>query len=352
MSSLIPILLLSSWTWCSASPLELRDPGGLEYTVIGDSWAAGSGAGGLATRWPKDAPSNCDQDPGSYASLLQNDTDTGISKLNFQACAGQTPDQVLNCQVGDDNHPPSDNGCKTAKPTSLGKPGLMTIHLGADALDLENLIKICFYQDDRAGCDQAFSKSQAALDSLDKSKMILNTIKAAIQKTGIEPAKVLVLNYVAFFNVDTPDTLRCIINSEVPANQSRRRQTNDLIMRLNGLIARDAEAAGAKLIAVERPGGPFDKHRWCDSGNDHWFTGLVTKDDIDQFDQGNLYIGRLWRPTGAGYFAYHNAIREAIGLKPLPMPDRLVPYQPFAAPIFPFGPHGAKRSLSTERGSY
>lgn len=172
MSTLIPILLLSSLKWCSASPLELRAPDGLEYTVIGDSWAAGSGAGGLATRWPKDAPSNCDQDPGSYASLLQKDTDTKISKLNFQACAGQTPGQVLKCQIGD-NHPPSGTDCKTAQPTRLGKPGLMTIQVGADALDLEKLITACFYHDDKAGCEKAFGKSQAAIDSLAESKMIL-----------------------------------------------------------------------------------------------------------------------------------------------------------------------------------
>lgn len=163
-----------------------------------------------------------------------------------------------------------------------------------------------------------------------------NTIKGAIQKTGIEPSKVFVPNYVAFFNVDTPDQTHCLGHSNVLIDKQRRRETNDLIMRLNSLIARDAEAAGAKLVAVERPGGPFDTHRWCDDG-DAWFTGLVTQDDIDQFDGGNLYKGRLWRPTGAGYFAYHNALREELKLEPLPLPNRLQPPQgqPKVSPPFP-----------------
>lgn len=354
----------------SANPIELRDPPAVEYTVIGDSWAAGSGAGGLATRWPP--PNPCDQDAGSYAHILQNDTDMGISKLNIQACAGLNAEQVLRCEVGSDSPAPGSE-CKNVKPEGLGHPGLITVQMGMDSIDVEGLIKACVTSpgDPDGNCDEAKQKSHGLIDSLAKSETILvclqsapvhscephtdridtdevreqKTLKAVIEKTGINPKKVFVPDYVAFFNIDNDECVstRHItpilpplptrdVDQSVPliVTKDNRRDINDIIRHLNSVIAHDVNSAGAVLVPLDLPGGHFDRHRLCDDDTS-LFTQFITKEDYRQWiEEGNLFIGRMFRPTVDGYNAIRNKIREAMGLPPkiLELPANMHPPPP------------------------
>ncbi|KAL9623444.1 MAG: hypothetical protein Q9160_002337 [Pyrenula sp. 1 TL-2023] len=321
MPILFPLaLLITSFTLGSANPVELRDTGSNELTVIGDSWAAGSGAGGLAKGWPPQPP--CDQDPGSYGQRLIKDKNLKLSRLNIQACAGYTAEQVLKCEVGGDSASP-DPQCKNLFHDWLGHPEHLVVQMGMDSIDVEGLIKACvFFENDDSGCPNAMKKSHGLIDSLAKSQSILKTLKTAIQKTGVNPTKVFVPNYISFFNVDKekcvlPGPQSAIFDLQSPfgstLNQQRRKDINDIITHLNSVIAHDAEAAGAMLLPVDRRGGPFDTHRFCDD-NLPYFTTFVNSDDARLWlGEDNLYIGRLWRPNPDGYDIYKNEILAAIG---------------------------------------
>lgn len=147
-----------------------------------------------------------------------------------------------------------------------------------------------------------------------------NTLKTTIQKTGVDPAKVIVPNYVSFFNVDKDNCVLAgpapSISSEkdqtgFPISQQHRKDINGVIQQLNIVIADNVEAAGAVLLPVDRPGGPFDQHRFCDD-NLPYFTSFTSWEDYRQYANGNLFIGRMWRPNPDGYNLYKDAILEAI----------------------------------------
>lgn len=171
MLSLFPLsLLISSLTLTSANPVALRDAKKNELTIIGDSWAAGSGAGGLASKWPPQSP--CDKDPGSYGQRLVKDNNLDLTRLNIQACAGLTAEQILKCEVDDGSSSP-DPECKDVFPNWLGHPDHVVVQMGLDSIDVEGLIKACVFSNDNSRCPDAIKKSHGLIDSLVKSKSIL-----------------------------------------------------------------------------------------------------------------------------------------------------------------------------------
>ncbi len=239
-----------------AAHADWQDSPVAKYVALGDSYAAGQGAGGYLN--------DCLVSSNGYPAVLDAVTSTKISLLRDPSCSGATTGDVIANQL-----------------SSLNKgTTLVTITAGANDVGLAALLAAC------AGgltptCQGAIQNALAALPQVGSS---VGTLIADVHQRAPR-ATIVVTGYVLPFSSDYPDTsLAAAVNYGV------------------GLLDQQiAVAVAAQALAgmpVAYASVSFSGHQIGDA--DSWLNGDLS--DPSTF----------MHPTAAGYEAYADAILTAL----------------------------------------
>lgn len=298
------------------------------YAALGDSYAAGGGAGTpqLGT---------CGRFSDAYPVQIANDTGLGISSHAFRnlACGGTTTSSVLYQQV-----------------PWMGSPDLVTITVGGNEISFFAILNACIYHWLPAGpCDKEIAGARALIESsslLDHYTELVSTTLRRLPPDGL----LLITGYAQFFNDETSLCDRITFSRTRPLDRltkAKRRALNELVLMLNQVIRSVAESRGATYVDID---GLFRGHRFCEPGvfepdlqrQETWFFNLARADfetrptnfDAERDQQEalptqalqslpetinctgfpDLESARTFHPTGLGHTAMAQSIvREVLG---------------------------------------
>ncbi len=274
VSLLISGLLLP--TSAQASPISMAPPvtqraAVTTYVALGDSFAAGQGAGGYENA--------CLQSPGSYPSLL--DAAADIDLKSDLTCSGATTTTVLTRQL------PS--VFQTVKKTR--EIGLVTVTVGGNDLGVGNVAAYCTVSFASPECQAALTSAYALLtpqSSRIPSKLALRLGATFASVALVAPrATIVVTGYPYLF--ETPPPTDPNYAAVVQLNSA----TATLNSTIQGVVAKLARArVDIRYVDVT---AAFAGHGI--GSPDSW----IGVSGIEAF-----------HPTAAGYQAYAAAIRGAL----------------------------------------
>jgi lysophospholipase L1-like esterase len=225
------------------------------YVALGDSYAAGQGAG------PYLDP--CYRSDHSYAQLANQEK--GVKLITNAACSGNTTGQVVATQLGRLNM----------------STELVTITAGGNDLNVGAIAVLCRAGLGTPACLQALGSAQHLIGSGELSSRVASMILAV--KAKAPNAKIVVTGYPYLFNGDN--------DFEATANA--------LLDGLNGSIQGAAYAEGANIAQYVDVRAAFAGH------------------DVDSaaawinFNPAGPLSPEDFHPNAAGYVAYYTALSAA-----------------------------------------
>lgn len=248
----------------AARPDKPPKPGGggggtteLEYAAVGDSFAAGVGAGSYLD-------SSCYRSSKSYPRLL--DADANRRLVSFPACSGASTVETV-AQVA--------TIATTAK--------VVTVTVGGNDVGFSDVMRNCFVFISSSACQSSIDAGAAIAASQDFRDDVAAVI-AAIRARTEPDAKVIVAGYPLLFHENA---------SGVNPKYAWGDEVNDETVVLNGVIRSVAEANGAVFVDVM---DDFAGHGI--SSASPWINDWAWLDTI-----------RGFHPNATGYVAYASAIR-------------------------------------------
>ncbi|MEU4445779.1 SGNH/GDSL hydrolase family protein [Actinosynnema sp. NPDC050801] len=249
---LIALVMLMAMTPAPAAP---------ELVALGDSYAAGLGAG-------DEASDDCRQSPHAYPRLWGQRNGASVV---LAACAGARTPEVA-------------GQAERITPTTT----LVTITAGGNDAGFSDVMTTCTLGSDdecaqRAGAAERFIRDElpGRLDAL---------YDAVRDRTS---AKVVVLGYPRLFSFET----WCLMSGD------KRRAVNRAADVLAEVIANRVEAAGFEFADVRQP---FDRHGVC--SDKPWMNGLVLAP-----------VDRSYHPNREGQTSgYLPALTNALSRTPTP----------------------------------
>jgi lysophospholipase L1-like esterase len=222
------------------------------YVALGDSYAAGQGAG--------DYLDLCYRSENSYAGLA--DAEKDVKLITNAACSGKTTAEVVSTELGRLN--PSTE--------------LVTITAGGNDLDVGTIMVLCGASLGSPACLQAIASAQTLISSGELTSRVASMILAV--KAAAPNAKIVVTGYPHLF-------------APAPGFPD---QANLFVDGLNGSIFAAAMGTGAQYVDVS---AAFTGHGI--GSLDPWVNytplGTPTPDDF--------------HPNAAGYRAYYSALLGA-----------------------------------------
>ena len=228
-----------------------------EYTALGDSYAAGIGAG-------SNIDSKCSVYNSSYPLLLDRDPHLGSREkrtLHDRACAGATSFDVIRYQL-----------------PSLGNSSVATLSTGGNDAHFFRVIDACIYRFNgpwAGDCEHELLESEARLRSY-LFYFLEHTYNAVLDAAAHPDFRLYVTGYARFFNENTTQCNDVDFNYwKLPGR--RNYLTKELRARINELVTMLGEEIAA---AVERVNGDrgeprvvyvdydraFEGHRFCEEG--------------------------------------------------------------------------------------
>jgi hypothetical protein len=243
---------------------------GTQVTLValGDSWAAGTAAGGAPLVDPAGANgATCRRTEASYPA--QAGPRLAPQAWTSRACASTT------------GGPDTQFDALTPAATRV------TITVGADATALGALTSACATGSARTDCDAAATRTDHALDALGPA---LDTSLAEIHRRAPH-AGLVVTTYPRL-----SEGLTCAAGA---ADTSAARRVDTAVTRLDGILTDRARAARAVVVDVR---DAFAAHGSCDA--EPWVTPFAGSDPL-----------RSGAPTAAGQAALARLVGEA---KPRP----------------------------------
>ena len=287
----------------------------LNYAALGDSYAAGDGAG--SSRLLPRFDLTCGRFSEAYPVQVANSTEIAISQYGFQnlACGGASSLSMLYSQI-----------------PKLDDADIVTITVGGNEVDFFALLNACVHQWwPSESCEKEMGKARALVQSatfLNKfNKMVAQT------KSAIEPdTQLFITGYAAFFNGETRQCNDVGFSRRDPSNvltNELRKSFNQMVSMLNDVIRAATEAHDATYVDINRL---FEGHRFCEEGvvepsdrSGTWFFNI----DLNQAEPEYLEtdssaqnllprpikdffdMTKTFHPTGLG----HQAIaKEIVGL--------------------------------------
>ncbi|KAK5938568.1 hypothetical protein PMZ80_008757 [Knufia obscura] len=256
LATLLALLLLSS-----SSQAKIRAP--IRYLALGDSYAAGDGAGPKRL-WPADAA--CGRFSGAYTYQILNNTDPAFAihwpHYENHACGGATTSTVLWKQS-----------------FALLHKDLITIQVGGNEVDFFPVLNECIQQwRPLSSCDRELTRARSLVQSAAFVERFYDMLGAIKRHAGDETL-VFVLGYARSFDAETDQCNGVSFSLTNPANvlsNELRRDFNELVVMLNDVIRASAEAHGAVYVDID---AAFEGHRFCEPGvreprpdnEDTWF---------------------------------------------------------------------------------
>jgi lysophospholipase L1-like esterase len=238
------------------------------YVALGDSYAAGQGAGPYLD--------GCFRSENAYAELA--DDLKAVKFVTNAACGGRTTQGVVNEQLGQLNR----------------KTELVTITAGGNNLGFANIVTYCLAALDptnlaaaeACGGAMAYAKNQIT------SRQLLNDLVAMIKsvRAAAPNARIVVTGYPYLFDPVNPD----------PTNPMSLfiSQATLLADDLNDAISDAAVETKVQYVAVDRA---FLGHGALSLPRERW----INFDPLNPVSPDNLH------PNAEGYQAYFAALRAA-----------------------------------------
>jgi lysophospholipase L1-like esterase len=229
-----------------------------EYVALGDSYAAGVGAGDY------DAGSGqCRRSRNAYPELRQ--AAHGYASFRFVACSGATTQDVLDSQVDD----------------LTAETGLVTLTVGGNDIGFADVMTTCTLSSDRS-CVAAVDRARQVITNEVPGR--LDEVFARI-KTAAPDAKVVVLGYPHLF-----EQRNCLGG----LTDAKRNAINAGADQLADVTAARTAEAGATFVDMRTA---FAGHGIC--GEEPWLHALTNP------------TGDSYHPNKAGQAAYAAALDQA-----------------------------------------
>ncbi|WP_433304029.1 SGNH/GDSL hydrolase family protein [Actinoplanes sp. CA-030573] len=245
---------------------------GLDYAHMGDSYAAGPGAGDY-----KEPERPCFRSKNSWGELFFRDpTNPWRGRIRFTnvACSGAITDDVILDQV------------KSLTP----KVDRVTLSIGGNDVGFGSIAKAC-----RLPLGDCTAANNVARTRIARTLpgALDNTYKAIFDATSGH-AKIVITGYPLPFNA----SVKC----SGGLSSSDRSRVNETIRQLDNAIAdavtRFKSQYSADVVYVATS-GYFEGHRLCDGG-DEWIANVV---NADVKPEG------IYHPNAGGHLAYHQATK-------------------------------------------
>jgi len=210
---------------------------------IGDSFAAGIGAGTRLTGW---GDWYCSRYGSSYPSLLNTDPSLGDSAgrtFQYFACSGATTPKVTSDQI-----PSLNNGIQLA-----------TLTIGGNDANLKDILAACIYnwdKDPRLDCDKTLEESQNTIDGPAFASNFDNLINKLKPKMADANSKIFWTGYSHFWDDSTNEcdevswTFRINVFNLQYLTQARRTKMNILVDSVNQKIQDAVKRAGDQVVYV------------------------------------------------------------------------------------------------------
>ncbi|KAH7304114.1 SGNH hydrolase-type esterase domain-containing protein [Rhexocercosporidium sp. MPI-PUGE-AT-0058] len=225
-----------------------------KWAAIGDSYAAGIGAG---TKLADSGP--CARYNDSYPNLINTfDTMSGTQKFDFLACSGATTPDVVDKQVS----------------VLTDSYDLITVSSGGNDVGLVDILNKCIYQLFSVGdeaCDDQLKFSAGLIN--DTLPGNLDKLTAALKGKANSGGNVYITGYAKFF-ADTAKDCDSVtwafwfqLGARVFLTQARRSAMNDLVVSVNQAISDAVKRAGPGFVFVD-----YDQYfsltegRFCEDG--------------------------------------------------------------------------------------
>jgi lysophospholipase L1-like esterase len=299
--SLITILLYTSST------------DALSYAALGDSYAAGDGAG--SPRLPPHRDFGCGRFEGAYPLQLSLNFTLQIPPSQFTnvACGGASSTSVLKTQV----------------PRVPVDVDVVTLTVGGNEIDFFAVLNACVHGWFPGwDCDRELVRAREHVISDTFLKNYGMLVKGAKERN--HGGRLLITGYTKFFDAETT---QCDGVSFAKGQKGRylltremRGRFNAIVDALNNVIRASAQTYGAEYVDID---SLFDGHRFCEAGveepsnvNQTWFFNLKyeAREDREMTDQqvlpgpieDYLEMTRVFHPTASGHEAISRKLAQMI----------------------------------------
>jgi lysophospholipase L1-like esterase len=232
--SAVGVLAAASIGLATHADASTTGPATVNYVALGDSYAAGVGAG---------TPTNtCGLTAGAYGELWAASKPNEVN-LTIPACSGATSVDVVTSQLGDLNR----------------DTNLVSVTVGANDLQLVTVLEICADPTQAATCATAEAGVKTALATT--FPQAIATMLATVHSTAPH-ARLVVTGYPRPFAsvADCPT---------FPVSATLRTDADSFIDALNGVLVDQARRAHATFVDVTRR---FTGHELCSA--DPWLVGV------------------------------------------------------------------------------
>ncbi|KAK2733485.1 hypothetical protein FQN57_002094 [Myotisia sp. PD_48] len=241
---------------------------GFYWTALGDSFAAGPGAG-EKVREHHDSTRECSATEGSYPAQLRDLPFPG-EEIQFLACTGDVTNDVIESQIPKWDHE--------------HKQGLVTLSIGGNDALFSSILKACVFRPLGAlspNCDKTLQEAEDIIfgDLGGRIIAVYRAIEAALDWSA---APIYHTLYDNFFNEHTEwcnDQTMGIVYPKPPLTKELRSKLNFLTQKVNAEIANAAtkwnnRGGGGQIpipnrkspIYLVQPNDRFDGHRFCEEG--------------------------------------------------------------------------------------
>ena len=273
------------------------------YSALGDSYAAGDGAG--------KPDLVCGRFSESFPVQIAHNLSIG-NPLNFRhvACGGASISSVLHTQV-----------------LWIGSSDIVTITVGGNEAEFFPVVNECVHQwKPKSTCEAACQKSRTAIESSDLIEAYGKLVKGTMQCMK-KDARLLVTGYATFFNQETrycDNVTFTKTNPDQKLTRELRSTLNELVRRLNDVIRASSEVYGAEYVDMD---AAFKGHRFCEEGVEEpvqrsgtWFFNLKNAQHVPSLNSGPeqqalfdpfsdfIELTKTFHPTIHG----HTGIKDAI----------------------------------------
>lgn len=282
----------------------------ISYAALGDSYAAGGGAGS-----PKLFPHldiGCGRFDGAYPIKVAHDLHLVFRNL---ACAGSVSASVLNSQI-----PSADDS------------DVVSVQVGGNEVGFFGLLNECVQQwKPLSTCQREIAKTRGLIQSTNFIDSYDRLVLGA-QRQLKPDVILLILGYARFFNAETEQCNHVTFSRTDPQNfltKAMRVMFNEIVSDLNNVIKSIAEAHGAIYVDVDKV---FDGHRFCEAGvlepapdkswffNDpgtsldpiHWQSDQQVFRDTSRLGGGFLNLTRTFHPKIDGHVAIADDIMRLL----------------------------------------
>jgi lysophospholipase L1-like esterase len=252
-------LLLGAAVPAFAGSASEERSAGYRYVALGDSYAAGRGAGSYLD--------GCLHTRASYPRLL--DRLKGITLTRDASCNGATTADVMNLQIS----------------ALTARTSLVTLTVGGNDLNTAAIAGACVVDPSSAQCQTLLAQAQALLTSGALVGRLINTY--AVIAAAAPRARIVVTGYPYLF--ETPGSA----DPRLPIISALNSATAALNSVINGAVLK-VQSAGADIHYVDVTAA-FARHGIL--GAHPW----INASGADAF-----------HPTARGYAAYAAAVRAAI----------------------------------------